>query len=402
MRVLMVPGSNSPSHLFKCLAVNEQMKKRGHETLIVTSRKREASLKAIPHADWWILPDIQESDDAGLPTVEWFRRPQRIIDCMRAEIGLMEHYRPDVVLGVFRFTIKASCAAVGVPYYSLCCGCLLPGSGETMGFAPGEAGAELQAINLAGFFGYGGAKLSRAMTFFGLGPIEDARSMLRGRRTFLWDFPAFFPLEASHDLIHVGPIDWSAWPFSREPGVTIPEGRELAIVSFGTAVGNRQVAERIARLLKDMGFLVLLATGNQQQLHNLMRGEKDVIAESLPLSEVMSRASVIVTHGGQMTVFEALKNEVPVLVMPFQPEQAHTGVCLERMGCGARLVPAQPFRGNSRVYIDAFSKLSDANVRKRISGLLEDPLVGARLKEARMQIEQYGGARSVADSLEAV
>ena len=400
MRVLMVPGNNSLSHVFKCLAVDKELRSRGHEALITISGKHEPFLKAISHTDYAVLPDIQESDDAGLPTVEWFRRPGRVADCIKAEVGLIERYRPDTVLGVFRFTVKASCAITGVPYDSLSCGCMLPQSEEAMGFAPGEPGAELQAGNLSGFYRYAGAKMSRAMAFFGQDPIGDVRSMLTGRRTFLWDFPFFFPLEISDGFSHVGPISWNKWPFSEDIGGIIPKHRKLAIVSFGTAVGSGQVAERIVRVLRDMGFLVLLAAGNQQELHNLMRGEKDVVVRSLPLSEVLPRASVIVAHGGQMTVFEALENEVPVLVMPFQPEQAQTGVCLERMGCGARLVSAQPFRGNPRVYVDALARKSDREVRGTIEGVLGDRLIGTRLREAKTQIGRYGGASSVVAAIE--
>jgi len=87
MRILMVPGNNSLSHVLKCLAVDKDLRNKGHETLIAISRKHESFLKAVSHSDYAVLPDIQERDDAGLPTVEWFRRPGQIIDCIKPKSG---------------------------------------------------------------------------------------------------------------------------------------------------------------------------------------------------------------------------------------------------------------------------------------------------------------------------
>jgi UDP:flavonoid glycosyltransferase YjiC (YdhE family) len=101
-----------------------------------------------------------------------------------------------------------------------------------------------------------------------------------------------------------------------------------------------------------------------------------------------------------MTVFEALQDEVPVLVMPFQPEQAHNGLCLERLGCGKRLVSAEPFQGNSTVYMNALDRMTDDEIGARISGLALHPNTKTRLSETRDIIRRYGGVHALADSLE--
>ncbi len=101
-----------------------------------------------------------------------------------------------------------------------------------------------------------------------------------------------------------------------------------------------------------------------------------------------------------MTVFEALQNKVPAVVMPFQPEQAHNGVCLERMGCGTRLIPPRPFQGNPGVYIEALERMSDEEIRSKINGLMRDPMTEKRLSEASAIIGRYTGAETVADLLE--
>jgi len=72
---------------------------------------------------------------------------------------------------------------------------------------------------------------------------------------------------------------------------------------------------------------------------------------------IIHRAALTLCHGGQLTVFEALAGRSPVLVLPLQPEQAHNGLCLARLGCGRSLLPPRPFLGDSRTYVDAFATL---------------------------------------------
>ena len=107
MRLLLVPGNNSLSNVAKALAIQEALTARGHEVRIAVSHKRRLFLKALGY-DHYILPDIQESDEAGFPTVNWFNRPQGTVDCIKAEVKLLREFKPHRVLGIFRFTLKGA------------------------------------------------------------------------------------------------------------------------------------------------------------------------------------------------------------------------------------------------------------------------------------------------------
>jgi UDP:flavonoid glycosyltransferase YjiC (YdhE family) len=232
--------------------------------------------------------------------------------------------------------------------------------------------------------------------------MSDMRYLLKGSRTFLWDFPEFLPLPSDKEIIHVGPIAWGRWPYDK---VNIPEvagsGYPLAVVAFGTCVANIDVMKRIVRLLRELGYEVLIAGGGQKELLNMCDNEKRVsMYEYAPLQMILPHASLVVSHGGQMTVFEALQSSTPVLVMPFQPEQAHSGVCLERMGCGARLIPPQPFQGDPAVYINAFNRMTDNEIKSKILRLTGNPQIKDRLSAVSEIIHQYRGAEQLASMLE--
>lgn len=401
-KYLLVPGNSSLSHVVKCLAVGEVLTARGHEVRVAVSRKSSRFLQKLS-LEHFVLPDIQEADESGFPSVEWFRQPRLITDCINEEVRLLRSYQPDRVVGVFRFTLKSSARIAGVPYDSLICGCMLPDSPEVMGFAEGEPGRENQRIILDGFFRYAGARLGAALPAAGLPrSSDDIRHMLKGERTFLWDFPEFAPLPQQPDLIHVGPLSWKHWPYDNvDTGVLSRGDGPLAVVAFGTCTFCLNAVKRIITVLLARGYRILLAAGGQPELLSILPNDPRVITCAFaPLHQILPHAALLVTHGGQMTVFEALQEEVPVLVMPFQPEQAHNGVCLERLGCGKRLVSAEPFQGNSTVYMNALDRMTDDEIGAGISGLVLHPHIKSRLSETRDTIGRYGGVHALADSLE--
>jgi UDP:flavonoid glycosyltransferase YjiC (YdhE family) len=401
VRFLLLPGNNSLSHVAKCLAVAEVLARRGHETLLAAG-KRNARFVLDRGVDCRVLPDIQEEDGAGFPTVEWFRKPKRFAEVVAAETDLLRDYRPDRALGVFRFTGRASAELAGVPYDSLTCGCMLPESTEVLGFGPGDEGIEAQRSYLDSFYRFAGRRVSIALRELGLSPVADIREMLRGDRTFLWDFPEFAPLPPGSGAEHVGPVFWEDWPHDAIDldGLAGAAG-PLAVVTFGTCVTSVGAARRIVRILLDLGFRVLLAAGGQDELLSVMADDPRVTAcRFAPLHRLFPMASLAVCHGGQMTLFEALSHGTPALVLPFQPEQAHNALCLGRLGCGIRLGEARPFRGNPAVYMDAFDRMDDDTVREAVARLTRDPDAKAKLAASRAAVARYDGAASVASRLE--
>ncbi len=401
MRFLLIAGSNSLSHVVKCLAVREALIDEGHRVILAASKKFTGFLNKAG-IDFSLVPDIQEADDSTLPTAEWFRQPERIEACIRAEADVIKKSSPDRVIGTFHFTSKASSQLTGVPFDSFACGCMLPDSNEVLGFLNGEPGFETQKENMDHFFGYAGAKISKALLRLGLDGIKDARSMLRGDRTFLWDFPEFMPIKPQPDLFHIGPVTWNGW--TDFDGVGDMERRhqdkKFCVVGFGTCRHPHQSVARIVNILLALEYKVFVAAGGQTGLINSLPDHTGIMKSLYCcMDKILPYASLVVTHGGQMTTFEALRHKVPLLVLPSHPEQDHNGACLERMGCGRRIIPPQPFRGNPRVYHDAFSKITDPQLSETIVELISDPGLEARLTLASETVNKYAGASSMASIL---
>jgi UDP:flavonoid glycosyltransferase YjiC (YdhE family) len=400
MKFLLVPSNNSESHIFKCLAIREILRLHSHLVLIAVAQKHAPLLERLG-VEHCLIPDIQESDDSPLPTVEWFRNPGRILQCIKLEMSLLRKFKPDRVLGVFRFTTRVSTRLLSIPFDSLVCGCMLPFSTEVLGFAEGEPGRELQRAVLDSFFRYAAARMNMILTGLGHTEIKDIRALLVGDRTFLWDLPEFMPLPSMDSCIHVGPV---CGAYGHEPEPDFRAGGcgdlPLAILTFGITISNRAVAEKLIRVLLDLGHRVLLAAGGQKELGSLPETPNLTIRSFVPLPQALPQATVMVCHGGQMTVFDGLKHGVPILVVPFQPEQAHNGLCLERIGCGRRLLPTRLFWGNPQTYIDAVNEFPEQELSETITKFLKRPELPQCLRLAQMTMEKYNGAERLAAYLE--
>ena len=401
MKFLLIPGNNSLSHVAKSLALEAELSGRGHQVLVAVSKKHSSFLDRL-HIVHAVLPDIQEADDGPVPSWEWFRSVDRIQACIQAEFNLMTRYRPDRVLGIFRFTAKVSAAAAGVDYDTLVCGCMLRDHNEVLGFAPGDSGAGCQAEYLNNFFSYAGRKVSRAAARFGVAVESDARTMFEGRHTYLWDFPEFMPLPPRPGRVHVGPLQWLHWSDAGRP-LRLPAevGRPLALISFGTCCASHPAAQKLVDCLLDQGYHVTVAAGGQPDLMKLRSDSGHMtLCSFAPLKPLIGRADLVISHGGQMTLFESMAQGVPVLVMPFQPEQAHNGVCLERLGCGRRLIPAVAYKGNSAAYLAALAARTRPQIEAAIQSVTLNPETPIRLAKYKALIGAYRGAERIADIME--
>lgn len=401
MKFLIIPSNNSLSHIAKGMALYDVLKSRGHEIIIACGQKHSKFMNQIG-IPYEMLPDIQEADDSSLPTIHWFKDPRLIKDVILSEVKLIKKYRPDYIIGIFRYTAKISSLIANVPYYSLICGCMIPECKEVLGFSIGTNGYEEQKLNLKTFENYATSKINYTLKELGTGDVDSIKYLLKGDKTFLWDFSEFMPLSLPDNIIHIGPVTWKRWSYEDiDISGFMNIDNPLAVIAFGTSLENIKTVERLINIMLGNGYKVLLAGGGQSILPEIMLNNPNFISLKFAhLLKIFLSTSILITHGGQMTLFESLVRKVPAIIMPFQPEQDHNGLCLERIGCGMRLIEPQPFRGNPSVYIDALSKMSDREIALKINSLMNEINIDKQLSKISKIIKSYKGVETLADYLE--
>jgi MGT family glycosyltransferase len=108
-------------------------------------------------------------------------------------------------------------------------------------------------------------------------------------------------------------------------------------------------------------------------------------AEFLPQVELLPQVDLVITHGGNNTVTEAVHFGVPMIVLPLFWDQYDNAQRVQESGFGVRL---DPYR------------FTDTELRKTIKHLLTDDELRARVAAAGTRIQALNGVDRAADLIE--
>ncbi len=119
-----------------------------------------------------------------------------------------------------------------------------------------------------------------------------------------------------------------------------PDPRPLVVVSLGTFLSARSdVLARVAAALRRIDVRVAMAIGSNDRSALGELPSDWLVRRSLPQVSLLEQASVLVTHGGNNSVTEALTLGVPMLVLPFSTDQFDGAAAIERSVAGIALDP---------------------------------------------------------------
>jgi UDP:flavonoid glycosyltransferase YjiC (YdhE family) len=119
-----------------------------------------------------------------------------------------------------------------------------------------------------------------------------------------------------------------------------PDRRPLVVVSLGTFLSARvDVLARIAAALRRVDVRVAMAIGDNDPTALGEVPADWLVRPHLAQVTLLEQASVLVTHGGNNSITEALTFGVPMLVMPFSTDQFDGAAAVERQLAGIALDP---------------------------------------------------------------
>lgn len=119
-----------------------------------------------------------------------------------------------------------------------------------------------------------------------------------------------------------------------------PDRRPIVVVSLGTFLSARtDVLARIAAALRKVDVRVAMAVGGGDPAELGDIPTDWLVRPSLPQVTLLEHASVLITHGGNNSVTEALTSGVPMLVLPLSTDQFDGAAAVERSLAGIALDP---------------------------------------------------------------
>jgi len=197
-------------------------------------------------------------------------------------------------------------------------------------------------------------------------------------------------LGSAHKLRHVGPVLERerhgirvALPWPEDPSIP------LVLVSFSTAPeqGSVKKFQNAIEALSRLGVRGVVTVGDSIDPAALQPSDNVAVFATADHDDLMARADLVVTHGGHGTFMRALKNGLPMVVIPgLGGDQPVNAAAAEAWGIG-RALPG-----------DATSEMMCAAIEESLGSRSQRE----RAVELSAELRGVDGAANAADAIEAL
>ncbi|MBW0118461.1 glycosyltransferase [Pseudonocardia abyssalis] len=223
------------------------------------------------------------------------------------------------------------------------------------------------------------------------GPLGLASRLRRLRPATLWGRAARVLVATDPDLdgplpagaVHTGAVTGRLRPPAREPDA-------LVAVDLGTGAypGRTELLQRVLDALDGLDGTAVVGIGDGVDGEVLRVPDGVRLHRRLDHADVLSRAHLLIGHGGHATTVRALANDLPVLVLPGHPQLVHPmiGAAVEASGAGRALSPGSP----------------PAEIAAAVTALLGDGPHRGAAAAVGARIRSRDGAGAAADELESL
>jgi len=413
MKILCLPYTHTLSHLSRPLAIAVELRSRGHEVVFAGDSPKAQFIRS---QGFDVLPIYQIPPDILFGRIRKgelkFVHEEELHQMIMADRDLYRQVQPDLVLSDGRFSAPLStgidrmahAAIVNVssteyralpyiPFFDR-----LPISRDT------KLWKGLDRLNLfleMLVFDNAAAVFKKLSKQYGLPRKVTATNCLAGNDlTLLADIEEYFPTRnLPVDYHYIGPLTWESplpppawWPPQKN-------GNLLVYFTMGTTwMGGSFNA--LYQQISEQKITAIVTTGGQvkkPEIKNLTTIEGKIYLEDFIDGDlVMDACDVVVCHGGNGTIYQALRHGKPVIGIPTIPDQEFNMRRVITLGVGEQLsleeftqhpetlfslirqVATQPdYRKNAQ---NLQRKLSCLNPAKKAADLIED-LLAARDSE---------------------
>ncbi|WP_315580715.1 nucleotide disphospho-sugar-binding domain-containing protein, partial [uncultured Actinomyces sp.] len=272
---------------------------------------------------------------------------------MRAAVEVLRTHmraaRPDVVYSEFNLAAVIAARAEGIP-------CVGSGSQPT---TLSDASNPRKSSGIR--------RLLREM---GMPAPASSLSILEGmRRRFIPSCPTLEP-RAGERAIYCGFLD--------EPPTLTPTPRDCALVYLGAGSVPAGVAMRVGRQLSSALGCDTYVAGVPEAVQTV-GGHEVTCAPRLNFAELLPRARVMVHHGGQNSMMDALAYEVPQVVVPGRVfERQFNAEAVERTRCGLSVRAPKP------------ALIAEAALR-----LVDESALASGIRGTRDELSELGGTERI-------
>ncbi len=317
---------------------------------------------------------------AGLVSLRWWQEVAE--ESVASDLAALKTLRPDIVVGDLRMSLSTSARHAQIPYISITNAAWTSRYSERIHVPEGHLSTRILGRKLSDAIF---PKIKRLLVWYwargydavrkrlNLPALDSLHELVEGDVTLLADVPEYFPITDSPlRYRYVGPILWRASLPRPEWLSRISRNRPTLYFTMGSTGDARFFAEAV-KVFGGSEYQILITTGG-------LRVDLNPIPDNIFVEEfadgdaLMAVSDLVVSHGGNGTIYQALSHGVPLIGFPTMFDQEINLQRVEALGCGLRmsrkLCTADHLRDAvERVLADESFRKSTARMQRRIAYL---------------------------------
>jgi len=346
-KVAIIPCSHVLSHVARCLMIARSLRERGDQVYFAGGGRyleiaRKDGFEVLP------LYEVAEADFiASVRSIAGFARlytEALITQIVEDELRLFRETRPDVVLYDFRAFASISAQVAGIPHVALV-NAYLTRHGTLWSGIPLHARLFLAPLHRS----MNVKSINRVRRRYHLPVINGWDRRYASPLVLMPDVPEFAPThQLPPHLKYIGPLVW-------EPDGKLPEvlerfdpRRKILYFTLGST-GLAHLFPEVIANLRETQHNVVVSTGNHgQQIEPNSLPGNFYVTDYVPGTQMAAKCDLVICHGGNTTIYQALSAGVPVIAIPTHMDQRFNADLLTNSGAGV-LLPLEQVSQISRV-----------------------------------------------------
>jgi MGT family glycosyltransferase len=370
-RILALPEGHFLAHVSRLLEIAKALRGMGREVIFAG----EGDYLRLPREAGFEVRSLSTMNpEKALGQARKGRVRYHEVEDMRrmveAELDLYEDLRPDMVMCDDRMTAATSCELAGIPL------AVVLNASWTNYYA-----VRWRAPEHSNFTRILGRKLTTALVpalkrfvlwadsipvkryrkSQGLDTSGNTWDFWYGDLNLIADLPEYGPSANLPEGFHyVGPIIW-------EPEIAAPEwlsrldsSRPVLYITMGST-GLPAFFHRAVGAFGGTEYQCMVTTARMVDLSGAPRNFH--VTDYAPGGKLMARADVVVCHGGNGTIYQALRSGVPIIGIPAHVDQEFNLDRVVDLGVGVKLSERRPSKGDLQAAVRRV--LTDPSYRQR-------------------------------------
>lgn len=406
-------------HYTRAMTIATEAHERGSAVGIVTSDRYADEIGRLSLADEvYVIPNrpphkpapyamplyshalrhAQRQRGLGFDNIPWLRQTTAM------EIEAIRHFKPDVVVNDYRDTFRTAAEACRVPIVGVA-----ETTGHPQGYSLGwwEVSDDLILPDCRDSF-------NQIRSEYDLAPIQDERELFSGDMHLIPSSPSLDPLvEASSVTHYVGRICQWIPEGSNVPYITSEKANRHVYSYVGDPArqeyGYETMLAQIIQQEPDRGFYI---AGNSARYAKLGLESRQadgtvVLRDFLPADPLINDSEVVLCHGGQGTVMQALILGKPLIgIGPYHSQMTSIFRPLEEAGAGIMLNHSEgplerrpaPDLGEGVDMLGYWqTELTAEKIHEAITTVTTTPDYALRAAQLGAELSRLGGVRQAVD-----